>query len=99
MKKHARAALIDSFKELLTIKPIDKITVKEICEHSNLNRQTFYNHFKDIMDIFKTIFYEDLSIEIAHNKTLETWQEGFLATMNYLRDNSKMVLHIVNSSY
>jgi probable dihydroxyacetone kinase regulator len=99
MKQNAKAAIIDSFKELLNKKSIDKITVKGICEHCDVNRQTFYNHFTDIMDVFKFIFFEELTKEIAQNRTFETWGGGFLATMNYLKRNSKMILHVYNSSY
>ena len=99
MKKNGKTAIIDSFKQLLNKKSIDRITVKEICEHCDVNRQTFYYHFTDIMDIFKFIFFEELSIEIAQNRTFETWTDGFLAIMNYLKKNSKMILHVYNSSY
>ncbi|HEY5585419.1 MAG TPA: TetR/AcrR family transcriptional regulator C-terminal domain-containing protein [Ruminiclostridium sp.] len=99
MKKNAKAAIIDSFKQLLNKKSIDKITVKGICEHCDVNRQTFYNHFTDIMNVFKFIFFEELSIEIAQNRTFENWGGGFLATMNYLKKNSKMIMHVYNSSY
>lgn len=99
MKKNAKAAIINSFKQLLNKKSIDKITVKGICEHCDVNRQTFYNHFTDIMNVFKFIFFEELSIEIAQNRTFENWGDGFLATMNYLKKNSKMILHVYNSSY
>lgn len=99
MKKNAKAAIIYSFKQLLNKKSIDKITVKGICEDCDVNRQTFYNHFTDIMDVFKFIFFEELAIEIAQNRTFENWGGGFLATMNYLKKNSKMILHVYNSSY
>lgn len=99
MRQNAKLAIMDSFKKLLNKKSIDKITVKEICELSDLNRQTFYNYFTDIMDIFKYIFYEELSIEIAQNRTFDTWTGGFLATMHYLKKNSIMMKHIHNSSY
>jgi probable dihydroxyacetone kinase regulator len=99
MKHNAKAAIINSFKQLLNKKSIDKITVKGVCEHCDVNRQTFYNHFTDIMDVFKFIFFEELSIQIAQNRTFETWGGGFLATMNYLKTNSKMILHVYNSSY
>lgn len=99
MKQNAKAAIIESFKELLNKKSLDKITVKGICEHCDVNRQTFYNHFSDIFDIFKCIFYKELSIEIAQNRTFETWSGGFLATMNYLKKNSNMILHVYTSSY
>lgn len=99
MKHNAKVLIINSFKELLSKKSIDKITVKAVCEHCGVNRQTFYNHFTDIMDVFKFIFFKELSIEIAQNRTFETWGSGFLSTMNYLKENSKMILHVYNSSY
>ncbi len=39
--------LKESFLVLLEKKPINKITVKEVCELSELNRATFYTHFTD----------------------------------------------------
>lgn len=99
MKQHAKTAIINSFKDLLNKQYIDKITVKEICKHCEVNRQTFYYYFTDIMGIYKVIVFEELSAEIAQNRTFETWEGGFLATMNYLKKNSKMMLHVYNSSY
>ena len=99
MEQRAKKAIIKSFKELLTRQPIDKVTVKEICEKCGVNRQTFYYYFEDIMDIFKYVIFKELTRDIAQNRTFETWEGGFLATMHYLKKNSKMVLHIYNSSY
>ena len=99
MKPTAKSVIIDSFKQLVNKKSLDKITMKEICEHCEVNRQTFYHHFTDIFDIFKYVFYEEISVEIAQNRTFETWSGGFLATMHYLKKNSKMVLHVYHSSY
>lgn len=99
MTQRAKAAIIKSFKELLTKQSIDKVTVKEICQHCDVNRQTFYYYFTDIMDIFKYVFFNELSRDIAQNRTFETWEGGFLATMNYLKNNTKMVLHVYYSSY
>ncbi len=99
MSQRAKEAIIWSFKELLNKQSIDKLTVKEICQHCYVNRQTFYYYFTDIMDIFKYVFFKELSRDIAHNRTFGTWEGGFLATMTYLKNNSKMVLHVYNSSY
>lgn len=99
MKHNAKSVIIDAFKILLNKKCIDKITVKELCQYCNVNRQTFYNHFTDIMDIFKYIFYKELSEEIEQKRSFSNWTEGFLITMNYIKSNSKMILHVYNSSY
>ncbi|MBC3887866.1 TetR family transcriptional regulator [Acetobacterium paludosum] len=99
MKKYAKEAIIASFKELASQKSIDRVTVKEICDHCGVNRQTFYNHFSDLMAVFKYIFHEELAREIDQNRTFETWGGGFLATMNYTKRHAKMILHIYHSSY
>jgi len=99
MKQYAKPAIINSFKELLNKKSMDKITVKEICTQCGVNRQTFYYYFKDIVDILNFIIFEELRVDIAQNKTFETWEGGFLATLNYFKKNSKMIYHIYNSSY
>lgn len=99
MKQQAKIAIINSFKDLMNKQSMDKITVKEICKQCEVNRQTFYYYFTDIMDILKFIVFEELTEDIAQNRTFENWEGGFLATMNYLKKNSKMIFHIYNSSY
>ena len=39
--------LKDSLLELMQTKPISKITIKEICDLSNMSRSTFYLHYQD----------------------------------------------------
>ena len=46
-----RNRFIDSLKQLMEKKPLDKITVKEIVETSGMTRQTFYRNFKDKYDL------------------------------------------------
>jgi len=44
-----------NFIKLLKKKRLNKITVKEICEKSHLNRGTFYNHYLDVFDLIQQI--------------------------------------------
>lgn len=39
--------LNDSLLELMQTKPISKITIKEICDLSDMSRSTFYLHYHD----------------------------------------------------
>lgn len=41
----------ESFFDLLLCKPIDKITVRELCEKAGVNRATFYAHYHSINDL------------------------------------------------
>lgn len=49
---------MNAFLELLQTKDISKITVRELCEKTSLNRTTFYNHYLDIYDLLDKIGLE-----------------------------------------
>lgn len=36
-------------------KPVNKITVREICEMAGINRSTFYAHYLDVYDLFERV--------------------------------------------
>ena len=42
--KYTKMVLKKALLELMQHKPVNKITVKEICERAELNRATFYAH-------------------------------------------------------
>ncbi len=43
--------IAEAFVSLTKQKSVDKITVKDIVEACHISRQTFYYHFRDIMDV------------------------------------------------
>lgn len=43
-----------AFTELLAEKPLQSISIKELCDHAGIHRSTFYTHYKDIYDLKKT---------------------------------------------
>ena len=49
--RKTRKQLQDGFISLLLEKSIKDITVKELCDKVDLNRGTFYLHYKDIYDM------------------------------------------------
>lgn len=44
-------ALQDAFVQLVQEKDVTQITVKELCERADINKSTFYLHYKDIYDL------------------------------------------------
>ena len=52
------------FTELLAAKPIQSITVRELCERTGINRSTFYNHYRDVYDLLEKI-EEEMLAELA----------------------------------
>ncbi len=41
-------AIRNAFIELRSGKPLEKITVKELCQLAYINKSTFYSHYEDI---------------------------------------------------
>lgn len=51
-----KKALATALKELMEEVPFDKLQVAQICEHCDMNRKSFYYHFKDKYDLLNWIF-------------------------------------------
>ena len=58
-KENTKSSIIKTFKKLLEIKTIDKITVTEISEELQINRQTFYYNFDDVYQVAQQLFHDE----------------------------------------
>ena len=90
-----KLALSNSLKRLLQKKFLDDITVKEIVEDCEVNRQTFYYHFQDIYDLLHW-FLEHETAQVLD--ACPTWQDALMASFRYIQDNHAIVYHIYRSS-
>ena len=57
--RYTQSVLKQVLLSFLKEKPINKITVKEVCERAGLNRATFYAHYSDCFALLESI-EEDL---------------------------------------
>jgi probable dihydroxyacetone kinase regulator len=78
-------------------KPLDKITVKELVEACEINRQTFYYHFQDIYDLLGWIYRTEALDSIRDNKSYDTWQQGALTILKYIQDNRELCINTYRS--
>lgn len=51
-----KRALADAIKALMQEMPFEKIGVAQICERCDMNRKSFYYHFRDKYDLINWIF-------------------------------------------
>lgn len=56
--KRTKRFLSMALVELLAEKPVNEITVKELTERSDVNRATFYRHYRDIYDMLRQMEQE-----------------------------------------
>ena len=53
--RYTRYALQNALIDCMQRKPFNRITVREICETADINRSTFYMHYKDIYELLDEI--------------------------------------------
>ena len=97
MASSTKEALGAALKQMLVVKPIEKITVKDLVEICGVNRQTFYYHFDDVYDLLEWVFEEDANRVLPQEVVYERWREDVKLFFTYLRDNSSFALNIYNS--
>lgn len=52
MRSFTKELMVEALKKLSKLKPLEKITVKDIVTECQASKQTFYNHFQDKYDLF-----------------------------------------------
>lgn len=90
-KRLMKEALID----LLEQKPLEKITVTEICKSADVNRSTFYAYYEDIRTLMLeiedeilehvTVYSENFN-DYTDKRMLEVFEEFF----DYVKENAKI---------
>lgn len=58
--------IMKSFRKLASERELEAITVKEITEEAQVNRATFYYHFKDKEDLIEKTLIEDFKVYLLN---------------------------------
>ena len=95
MAPSTKLALANALKAQLQKKFLDDITVKELVEACEINRQTFYYHFQDIYDLLRWLLEHETGEALGG---AEDWQAALLDAFCYIRDNHMVIYHIYRSA-
>ena len=80
--RYTKMVIKNSFAKLLAEKPLAKVTVKEICELSEINRATFYKYYCDPFDLLDKIEQEFLN-ELEENVS-QSIHKDFKETISFI---------------
>ena len=86
-----KKALAMALKDLMRETPFEKITITDICEKCDMNRKSFYYHFKDKYDLVVWIFDTEfmavaLKMEYKHPwDKIESICKYFYANQDFLQ--------------
>jgi AcrR family transcriptional regulator len=88
----ARKQIEQSFKELVSSLPFEKITVRMICERAHVSRKTFYTLFENKESIITSLFNRDVITPTENLRTL-------IVGMDLKKDARNLSLMIVERLY
>ncbi|MDR0663457.1 MAG: TetR/AcrR family transcriptional regulator C-terminal domain-containing protein [Spirochaetaceae bacterium] len=100
--RYTRKVLADSLVELMKDKPFSKITIKELCEKADINRTTFYAHYRDQYDLLLQIeeetltYFEDMLAKYDARRSKREILEMVEEMLNFIANNSN-AMHILLS--
>ena len=98
MANGTKDALASALRQMMKVKPIDRITVKDIVEICGVNRQTFYYHFDDVDDLLEWVFEDDAERVLPKEVVYDRWLKDVMTFMDYLETNSSFTLNVYNSN-
>ena len=99
----SRKLIVEALADLLTEKPLDKITVTDVVSRADINRGTFYAHYRDIPDVVDHLIQETFSVirdaMFGKPETPEGIGYTLLSTIQtILEENLSFYRKILNSS-
>lgn len=68
-----KRALASALKELMNEKPFARISVSDICTRCDMNRKSFYYHFKDKYDLVNWIYNTEFLAVVRHKDYESGW--------------------------
>lgn len=102
--RKTRRVIRQCLTELLKTKRIQDITVREISEKADINRGTFYLHYRDIFDLMEQIeneLLEELEDVLNHFKASDLLSNPalvFSRVFQLVKDNSDMVAILIGQN-
>ncbi len=97
MSHFTKKAIRETFLDLLLKKSFDKVTVKDIVEACEINRNTFYYYYKDIYDLMGDIFHTETKKVLEEQQRGGTCYEEFQRIAAFITSYKASIAHIFNS--
>lgn len=82
-----KAVLADALKELMQTTPLEKISVTDIVSKAEMNRQTFYYHFRDKYALVIWIFCTEAEECFPAIYVTDRWDAGLKQILSHMQGN------------
>ncbi len=89
--KYTKQVIREALFDLMEDRPINKITVTDICKEADINRSTFYAYYEDVYELLSSIqseMFENVILTLSS----ENWFEDLLQIVDENRDLCKVLI-------
>lgn len=93
-----KRALAKSLKELCQYRNFEKISINDLTNNCNLNRQTFYYHFQDKYDLLQWLYYDELFVDIENIITFSNWDQCLLKVLKKIYQEKDFYISTINTN-
>lgn len=96
-KQYTKNLIKREFLLLAEEKSLKNITIAELADRCEINRNTFYYHYEDIYMLIKEILNDELAkVDEEFNYT-NSWENSLLQAVSFILNNKKATLNIFKS--
>lgn len=86
-RKTSKEILSESFRELADIRPIDKITIKDIVDNCGYSPATFYRQFKDKYDLIAWDYAKEVGRIMGDISADDQWKKSLTDGAAYYQEH------------
>ena len=97
MPVNMKNVIAEAFYAMARQKSVDKITVKDLVEACSISRQTFYDHFQDIMEVIEWSVGQSLERTLERSLEAETPEEALGVFIAAAREGEGMLRRLLCS--
>lgn len=90
---YSKSVIKRTLVQMLEKQPLQKISVAELCKECKINRGTFYNHFYDIFDVYRSIendFFEEIQKRLDTTSVFKLDADFFATLMHFFYESPVM---------
>lgn len=93
-----RKLIQESFLKLASQRPVDKITVKDIVDDCQINRNSFYYHFEDMPNLIE-LTLEEAMLDVLNSRPAGSLQELFNGVFDVFEQYESVVRNVYYSKH
>jgi AcrR family transcriptional regulator len=97
MANYTQKAILQTFEDMLSEMPFDRITVSAIVSRCEISSNTFYYHYRDIYDLLEAWMQIKTAWFLESSTAEDGWQERLKSVLHQMQENPQLVYHVFNS--